>query len=108
MIYAVNLFNLKGGAEADYRRYAIEASGVLRRVGATVVAAGRDPLRLLAGDILREWFIVVEFPDERAFSDFLSSIEAGPLHGVRERLTSDYIWTVYEPWPLAQWANTPA
>lgn len=105
MVCALNLFNLVEGTEDEYRRYAVEAGRVLRRVGASVVAAGRDPLRLLEGDLLREWFLVVRFPDERAFSEFLSLIDSGPMHGTRERVTRDYIWTVYQPWDLVDWTG---
>jgi hypothetical protein len=43
MLYALNLFNIKNGKQAQYQRYLREASGPLEIVGGSVIAGGRNP-----------------------------------------------------------------
>jgi hypothetical protein len=52
--------------------------------------------------------IVVEFPSEKAFQEFLDEAERQGIHHLRETSTTDYIWTLYEPWDLASWVSQRA
>lgn len=105
MVYALNVFNLLPDREEAYRRYSVGAGRIIKGVGGRVVAAGRDPLRELHGDLTRRYMIVVEFPGEDAFQDFLDEADKQALHNLREGATTDYIWTLYEPWDLKAWVN---
>ena len=106
MLYALNVFNLVDGADDAYKRYAVNAGRLLQRVGGSVVVAGRRPVRMLEGDRIRTYFMVVQFLDEGAFADFLTLIETEEMHPTRQACTKDYIWTVYEAWDLAAWVRT--
>lgn len=105
MIYALNLYNIVEGKEDIYKQYSIEAGRLLQRVEASVVIAGNNPIRMVEGDQARDYFLVVQFPDEEAFSLFLSLLEMGNLHYLREETTKDYIWTLYQNWNLEKWVN---
>ena len=96
MVYALNVFNLLADHEAEYRDYNLRGR---------VVAAGRDPLRQMHGDRSRRYLIVVEFPSEEVFQKFLDQAQEQGLHRLRESATTDYIWTLYQPWDLKAWVR---
>ncbi len=103
--YALNVFNLVPGREDDYRRYSVAAGRIIYGLGGKVVAAGEQPLREIHGDAQRRQFIVVEFPGEAAFQNFLDAAQAQGIHPLREDSTSEYIWTLYQPWDLRTWVK---
>jgi uncharacterized protein (DUF1330 family) len=47
--------------------------------------------------------IVVEFPSEKIFQEFLDEAEKENIHPLREQSTKDYIWTLYEHWNIREW-----
>ena len=49
--------------------------------------------------------IVVEFPSEKVFQEFLNEAEKQNIHPLREDSTTDYIWTLYEPWDIREWGK---
>ena len=49
--------------------------------------------------------IIVEFPSDRVFQDFLDQAETENIHSLRELSTSDYIWTLYEEWDIKEWVK---
>ena len=105
MIYALNLFNLIMGKEDLYRMYSARAGKIIKEVSGRIVNSGYKPIRHLAEDTTRSYFIVVEFPSEEAFEHFYQEAQAQNLHKLREESTSDYIWTLYEPWDIRQWLS---
>ena len=105
MIYALNVFNLIPGRESQYRDYSVKAGRIIYRLGGKVVSAGTGPLRQMHGDTTRRQMIVVEFPSLDVFEQFIDEAESQNIHSLREESTSDYIWTLYEPWDLRQWVN---
>jgi uncharacterized protein (DUF1330 family) len=54
----------------------------------------------------RRQMIVVEFPSEAVFQQFIDEAEKQDIHRLREESTTDYIWTLYEPWDLRAWVKT--
>ncbi len=108
MLYALNLFNLVAGRENDYRAYTARAGRIIFGVGGRVVSAGLGPIRRLHDDRERRHMIVVEFPNEEAFQKFFDEAERQGIHQLREASTTDYIWTLYEPWDLASWVTERA
>jgi uncharacterized protein (DUF1330 family) len=105
MVYALNVFNLVVGAEDVYRDYSVKAGKIIYSMGGRVVAAGRDPIRNMHGDIERGYLIVVEFPSEQVFQAFLDEAEKQDIHRLREGSTRDYIWSLYEPWDMRAWVK---
>lgn len=105
MLYALNVFNLIPGREDDYREYNLAAGRIIYGLGGRVVVGGRDPLRELHGDASRRYLIVVEFPSEEAFQQFLDQADRDDIHRLRENATTDYIWTLYQPWDLKAWVR---
>lgn len=105
MLYALNVFNLLPGREHDYREYNLRAGRIIYDLGGRVVAAGRDPVRELHGDAARRYLIVVEFPNEEVFQEFLDQAEREDIHRLREGAATDYIWTLYRPWDLKAWVR---
>ena len=105
MIYALNLFNLLEGREDDYREYSIKAGKIIYGKGGKVVSSGWKPIRKIHGDIERQYLIVVEFPDEKTFQDFIDEAEKQNIHNLRENSTKDYIWTLYKPWNIKEWVK---
>jgi uncharacterized protein (DUF1330 family) len=105
VLYALNVFNLIPGREDDYREYNLRAGRIIYALGGKVVVAGRDPVRELHGDESRRYLIVVEFPSEDVFQKFLDQAEQDDIHRLRESATTDYIWTLYEPWDLRTWVR---
>ena len=49
--------------------------------------------------------ILVEFPSKQIFQDFLDEAELQNIHYLRESSTSEYIWTLYEPWDIKAWVK---
>jgi uncharacterized protein (DUF1330 family) len=105
MIYALNVFNFQPGKERQYRDYSIAAGKIIYGLGARVVASGEKPVRHMHGDRLRQVFVVVEFPSEAAFQQMHDEMEKTGLHAMREGATTDYIWTLYQPWDLRAWVK---
>jgi uncharacterized protein (DUF1330 family) len=105
MIYALNVFNLVPGREDDYRDYSVKAGKIIYGLGGRVVSAGTGPLREMHGDTRRRQLIVVEFPSLEVFEQFIDEAENQNIHRLREESTTDYIWTLYEPWDLRTWVK---
>ena len=109
MPYALNLFNLIPGKEDQYRRYSVLAGKIIYGLGGRVVLAGHAPLRYLHTDVERRQLIVVDFPSEAVFQQFLDEAERQHIHELREGATTDYIWTLFEQWDMRSWVReTPA
>ena len=107
MIYALNVFNLIAEREADYRKYSVLAGKIIYSLGGRVVSSGWKPIRNLHGDVERKQMIVVEFPSEEVFQQFIDEAGRQDIHHLRENSTSDYIWTLYQPWDLKSWVKQP-
>ncbi len=105
MIYALNLFNLIPGKENDYRDYSVKAGRIIFGLGGRVAGAGTGPLREMHGDTTRRQLIVVEFPSVEVFKQFIDEAENQNIHHLRENSTTDYIWTLYEPWDMKKWGK---
>ena len=105
MVYALNVFNFIPGKENEYREYSIKAGKIIYGYGGKVISSGYEPIRKLHGDIERKYMIVVEFPSEKIFQDFLDEAEKQNIHPLRENSTTDYIWTLYEPWNIREWVK---
>ena len=105
MIYALNVFNIIEGEEANYRQYSIKAGKIIYGLGGRVVSSGWKPIRNLHGEIIRDYMIVVEFPNETVFQSFIKKAESQDIHSLRENSTTDYIWTLYEPWDIREWVT---
>ncbi len=93
-IYALNLFDL---AENDmYRQYSRRSVSAVGKHGGKVVALGK-----LAGAVEgeaepRTAMVLVEWPSQEAFQDFLDDPEHADLHPLREGGTENYLWWLYE------------
>ena len=107
MVYALNVFNFIDGKEDDYREYSVKAGKIIYGKGGRVVSSGWNPIRKLHGDRERKYMIVVEFPNKKIFQDFLDEAERQNIHALRENSTTDYIWTLYEPWDIRDWVKAP-
>ena len=105
MVYALNVFNFLKGKENDYRDYSIKAGKIIYSKGGKVISSGRNPIRNMHGDRERRYMIVVEFPSEKIFQDFLDEAENQKIQPLREDSTTDYIWTLYEPWDIREWVK---
>jgi len=105
MIYALNVFNLKPENEEDYKKYSIKAGKIIYSKDGKVVSSGWKPIRNIHGDIKREYMVVVEFPNEKIFQEFLDEAEKENIHPLREESTKDYIWTLYEHWNIREWVS---
>ena len=105
MIYALNVFNLLPGKEEDYKEYSIKAGKIIYSKGGKVISSGWKPIRRLHGDIERNYMIVVQFPSEKIFQEFLDEAEGQNIHALRENSTSEYIWTLYDSWNIKEWVS---
>ena len=105
MVYALNVFNLLSSRENDYKDYSIKAGKIIYGKGGRVIVSGWKPIRKIHGDTERKYMIVVEFPSENVFQDFLDEAENQKIHSLREESTSDYIWTLYESWNIKEWVK---
>jgi uncharacterized protein (DUF1330 family) len=105
MIYALNIFNLLPEKENAYKEYSIKAGKIIYGKGGKVISSGWKPIRNIHGDIKREYMIVVKFPSEKIFQEFLDEAEKENIHPLREESTKDYIWTLYEHWNIREWVS---
>jgi uncharacterized protein (DUF1330 family) len=105
MVYALNVFNLAADREREYADYSVRAGKIIYGLGGRVIASGWNPIRNIHGDRERRHMVVVEFPSETVFQQFLDEGERQGIHDLRERSTTDYIWTLYEPWDLRSWVR---
>ena len=105
MVYALNVFNLVSGKENLYREYSVKAGKIIYSKGGKVISSACNPIRKLKGDIDRRYMIVVEFPSKEVFQEFLEEAETQNIHRLRESSTTDYIWTLYEPWNIKVWVK---
>ena len=105
MVYALNIFNLIDSKENDYKDYSVKAGKIIYSKGGRVVSAGWRPIRNIHGDKERRYMIIVEFPSEKIFQEFLDEASEKEIHGLRENSTKDYIWTLYEEWDLRSWVK---
>ncbi len=105
MVYALNVFNLLGDREDEYADYSVRAGKIIYGLGGHVVASGWKPIHNIHGDRERRHMIVVEFPSESVFQKFLDEGERQGIHRLRQNSTTDYIWTLYEPWDLRIWVK---
>jgi uncharacterized protein (DUF1330 family) len=105
MVYALNVFNLVADREHEYADYSVRAGKIIYGLGGRVVASGWNPIRNIHGDRERRHMVVVEFPSEAVFQQFLDEGERQGIHPLREHSTTDYIWTLYEPWDLRRWVK---
>ena len=107
ILLSSNFLNFIEGKENDYRDYSVKAGKIIYGKGGRVVSAGWSPIRELRGDTTRRHMIVVEFPSEQVFQEFLDEAEKDDIHRLREGSTTDYIWTLYEPWDMREWVKQP-
>lgn len=98
MLYALNLFNIREGKEPDYLEYVRRANGVLEKVGGAVLTGGHDPVASVGDAKERRHFLVVQYPDRAALREFGRLTEELGIHELRNQATTDYIWTLFEPW----------
>ena len=84
MVYALNVFNFLKGKENDYRDYSIKAGKIIYSKGGKVISSGWNPIRNMHGDRERRYMIVVEFPSEKIFQDFLDEAENHLLNYLNE------------------------
>ena len=106
MVYALNVFNIIKGKENNYREYSVKAGKIIYGKGGRVISSGYSPIRKLHGDIERNYMIIVEFPNEKIFQDFLDEAETQGIHPLREKALTDYIWTLYKPWNIKEWVKS--
>ncbi len=105
MVYALNVFNLMSSEEDKYKEYSIKAGKIIFGKGGKVVVSGWQPIRQIHGDTERKYLIIVQFPSEKIFQDFLDEAEKQKIHSLREFSTSDYIWTLYKEWDIKEWVK---
>lgn len=105
MPYALNLFNILPGKEDQYRRYSVLAGKIIYGLGGRVIVAGHAPLRYLHGEVERRHMIVVDFPSEAVFQQFLDQADEQGIHELREGATTDYIWTLFAQWDMRSWVR---
>ena len=105
MVYALNVFNIKEGREDEYREFSVRAGKIIYGMGGKVVSSGWNPIRQIHGDQERRHLIVVDFPSEKVFQDFLDQAEKDDIHKLRENSTSEYIWTLYKTWDIREWVK---
>ena len=80
MVYALNVFNLREDREDDYAEYSVRAGKIIYGLGGRVLASGWNPIRNIHGDRERRHMIIVEFPSESAFQQFLDEGEQQGIH----------------------------
>ena len=105
MVYALNVFNIKNGRENIYKEYSVKAGKIIYGMGGRVVSSGWNPIRQIHGDQERRHLILVQFPSEAVFQEFLNEAERQDIHKLRETSTIDYIWTLYESWNIKDWVR---
>jgi uncharacterized protein (DUF1330 family) len=105
MVYALNLFNFVPEKENIYREYSLKAGKIVYELGGKVVSSGFKPVQYIGTDVQREQFIVVEFPSPEVFKQFYAKAKSQDIHRLREESTRDYIWILFQPWDLREWAK---
>ncbi len=105
MVFALNVFNLITDKEDDYKKYSVKAGKIIYSLGGRVVSSGWSPVRNIHGDIERKYMIVVQFPSEKVFQNFLDEASIQNIHELRENSTRDYIWILYKPWDIKAWVG---
>mgnify|MGYP001479495960 CR=1 FL=1 len=105
MVYALNLFNIEDTKENLYREYSIKAGKIIYAKGGRVISSAWHPIKKLKGDTQQNYMIIVEFPSEEVFKEFLDEAENQDIHKLRESSTKDYIWTLYKPWDIKSWVK---
>ena len=101
MIYVLNAYDILPDKKSVYEQYAAKASEHFAAVNAEVIAAGHNPVRNLAGQA-RAHFVVVGFPDIASFEALMDALSRDDLHQLREEATTNYLWTIYEPWGFGE------
>ena len=92
MVYALNVFNILANKENDYKDYSVKAGKIIYGKGGRVISSGWKPIRKLHGNTERKYMIVVEFPSEEIFQEFLDEGEKQNIHPLREDSLTDYIF----------------
>lgn len=94
-LYALNLFDLADND--DYRAYSKRSVAAVGKYGGTVTALGKLAGAAEGGDTEpRQAMVLVEWPSQQAFDDFLADPEHEDLHPLRENGTQRYLWWLYE------------
>ena len=94
-LYALNLFDLADND--DYRAYSRRSVAAVGKYGGTVVALGKLAGAAEGGDTEpRQAMVLVEWPSQQAFDDFVADPEHEDLHPLRENGTQRYLWWLYE------------
>ena len=94
-LYALNLFDL--APNDDYRAYSRRSVQAVGKHGGTVVALGRLAGAAEGGDTEpRQVMVLVEWPSQQAFDDFVADPEHEDLHPLREDGTRNYLWWAYD------------
>ena len=102
MVYALNTFDLVPGEEETYRQYMLQTAPLLADLDAKPVIAARNPLRSLHGET-REFLLVMQFGSVADFETMLARQDEKEIGALRERATTNYIWTLYEEWDVGAW-----
>ena len=68
------------------KQYSVKAGKIIYAKGGKVISSGWKPIRKLHGDIERKYMIVVKFPSEKVFQEFLDEAESLKIHALRELL----------------------
>lgn len=94
-LYALNLFDL---ADNDlYKQYSRRSVGAVKKHGGKVVSLGKlAGTEESEGVEPRRVMILVEWPSDEAFRNFLTDPEHEDLHPLREGGTENYLWWLYE------------
>ena len=93
-VFALNLFDL--APNDDYRAYSKRSADAVAKHGGAVLALGRLA-GAAEGDVEpRQVMVLVEWPSQQAFDDFLADPEHEPLHPLRENGTQRYLWWLYD------------
>jgi uncharacterized protein (DUF1330 family) len=94
-VYALNLFDL---ADNDlYRQYSRRSADAVGKYGGRVVALGKlSQGAPQLGDSPRQVMILVEWPSQEAFDEFVADPEHEDLHPLREDGTRNYLWWLYD------------
>ena len=104
MVCAMNLYDIKPDKAEEYRKYLAEATLVTDHLSDTgkIIATGHNPSKNIKGKSLSH-FIIVEFSSSEAFEQIISILDKNQISELREDATENYIWTLFEPWDIAQW-----
>ncbi len=93
-IYALNLFDL---ADNDfYRQYSRRSVDAVGKHGGRITALGKLNAAIEGDAEPRTAMVLVEWPSQQAFDDFLEDPDNEDLHPLREDGTRNYLWWSYE------------